>query len=62
MDAVNAQVDDMRRVMVIALCVGMLALPLPAASQSAPAGHRATFTRPTSGSIPQTDFSACNAC
>jgi ubiquinol-cytochrome c reductase cytochrome c subunit len=39
MDAVNAQVDDMRRVMVIALCVGMLALPLPAASQSAPAGN-----------------------
>jgi ubiquinol-cytochrome c reductase cytochrome c subunit len=39
MDAVNAQVDDMRRVMVIALCVGMLALPLPAASQSALAGN-----------------------
>jgi ubiquinol-cytochrome c reductase cytochrome c subunit len=29
----------MRAVMVVALCAGMLALPLPAASQSAPAGN-----------------------
>ena len=31
--------DETRAVMVIALCAGMLALPLPAASQSAPAGN-----------------------
>ena len=35
----SAKVDDMRAVMVIAFCAGMLALPLPAASQSAPAGN-----------------------
>jgi ubiquinol-cytochrome c reductase cytochrome c subunit len=35
----NAQVDGTRAVMVIALCAGMIALPLPAASQSAPAGN-----------------------
>jgi ubiquinol-cytochrome c reductase cytochrome c subunit len=35
----NAQVDETRAVMVIALCAGMIALPLPAASQSAPAGN-----------------------
>ena len=34
----NATVDETRALMVIALCAGMLALPLPAASQSAPAG------------------------
>jgi len=34
----NGKVDDTRVLMVIALCAGMLALPLPAASQSAPAG------------------------
>jgi mono/diheme cytochrome c family protein len=35
----NATVGEMRALMVIALCAGMLALPLPAASQSAPAGN-----------------------
>jgi ubiquinol-cytochrome c reductase cytochrome c subunit len=35
----NATVDETRVLMVIALCAGMLALPLPAASQSAPAGN-----------------------
>ena len=35
----NANVDGTRAVMLIALCAGMLALPLPAASQSAPAGN-----------------------
>jgi hypothetical protein len=35
----NAQVDEARALMMIALCAGMLALPLPAASQSAPAGN-----------------------
>jgi ubiquinol-cytochrome c reductase cytochrome c subunit len=37
-DAVKAKLD-VRRAMVIALGVGMLAWPLPAASQSAPAGN-----------------------
>jgi ubiquinol-cytochrome c reductase cytochrome c subunit len=35
----NAKVAETRVLMVIALCAGMLALPLPAASQSAPAGN-----------------------
>ena len=35
----NAKVDAARELMVMALCAGMLALPLPAASQSAPAGN-----------------------
>jgi ubiquinol-cytochrome c reductase cytochrome c subunit len=35
----NALVDATRALMVIALCAGMLALPPPAASQSAPAGN-----------------------
>jgi len=34
----NAKVDT-RALMVIALCAGMLALPLPAVAQSAPAGN-----------------------
>jgi len=35
----NAKFHDTRTVLVIALCAGMLALPSPAASQSAPAGN-----------------------
>jgi ubiquinol-cytochrome c reductase cytochrome c subunit len=35
----NAKVDEMRTLMVIAICVGTLAVPLPAASQAAPAGN-----------------------
>jgi ubiquinol-cytochrome c reductase cytochrome c subunit len=35
----KATFDEMRAVMVIACCAGMLVLPLPAASQSAPAGN-----------------------
>ena len=35
----RAKVDETRALMVIALCAGILALPLPAASQSAPAGN-----------------------
>ena len=35
----NAKVDDTRALLAIALCAGMLALPLPAAAQSAPAGN-----------------------
>jgi mono/diheme cytochrome c family protein len=35
----KAKADETRLLMVIALCAGMLALPLPAASQSAPAGN-----------------------
>jgi mono/diheme cytochrome c family protein len=35
----NATVDQTRALMVIALCAGMLGLPLPAASQSVPAGN-----------------------
>ena len=35
----KATLDETRALMVIALCAGMLALPLPAASQSAPAGN-----------------------
>jgi ubiquinol-cytochrome c reductase cytochrome c subunit len=38
-DAKNAPLDGTRVLMVVALCAGMLALPLPAASQSAPAGN-----------------------
>jgi ubiquinol-cytochrome c reductase cytochrome c subunit len=35
----NAKVDDTRALLAIALCGGMLALPLPAAAQSVPAGN-----------------------
>jgi ubiquinol-cytochrome c reductase cytochrome c subunit len=35
----NAKVGETRAVMVMALCAGMLALPLPVASQPAPAGN-----------------------
>jgi ubiquinol-cytochrome c reductase cytochrome c subunit len=35
----NGKVDETRVLVVIAICAGMLALPLPAASQSAPAGN-----------------------
>ena len=35
----HGKVDDTRVLVVIAICAGMLALPLPAASQSAPAGN-----------------------
>ena len=35
----NTKVSDMRALLAIALCAGMLALPLPAAAQSAPAGN-----------------------
>jgi ubiquinol-cytochrome c reductase cytochrome c subunit len=35
----NAKVDETRALMVLALCAGMLALPLPAAAQSVPAGN-----------------------
>jgi len=35
----NATIDETRALMVIALCAGMLALPLPAASQSVPVGN-----------------------
>jgi ubiquinol-cytochrome c reductase cytochrome c subunit len=35
----NAKVDDTRALLAIALCAGMLALPLPAAAQSVPAGN-----------------------
>jgi ubiquinol-cytochrome c reductase cytochrome c subunit len=35
----KAKADETRLLMVIALCAGMLALPLPAESQSAPAGN-----------------------
>jgi mono/diheme cytochrome c family protein len=35
----NATVDETRVWVVLALCAGMLALPLPAASQSTPAGN-----------------------
>ena len=38
----NAKVDDTRTVLVIAVCAGMLALPWPTASQSAPAGNAET--------------------
>ena len=34
----NTKVNVVRALLVIPLCAGMLALPLPAASQSAPAG------------------------
>jgi mono/diheme cytochrome c family protein len=37
--AMNAKVHETRALLVIALCAGMLALPLPAASQSVPAGN-----------------------
>jgi ubiquinol-cytochrome c reductase cytochrome c subunit len=37
--AMNGKVDETRVLVVIAICAGMLALPLPAASQSAPAGN-----------------------
>lgn len=35
----NAKVDHLPALMVIALCAGMLALPRPAAAQSPPAGN-----------------------
>src|SRR5262249_49514869 len=35
----NARIGETRSVVMLALCAGMLALPLPAASQSAPAGN-----------------------
>ena len=35
----NARVNETRAVLAIAICAGMLALPKPALSQSAPAGN-----------------------
>ena len=35
----NAKVGETRAVMVMALCAGMLALPLPVSSQPAPSGN-----------------------
>jgi mono/diheme cytochrome c family protein len=38
-DAMNTNFNDTRALLMIALCAGMLALPLPAAAQSVPAGN-----------------------
>jgi mono/diheme cytochrome c family protein len=38
-DAMNTNFNDTRALLMIALCAGMLALPLPAVAQSVPAGN-----------------------